>query len=425
MPLLNNIWRWLILCGVQPTDSRLQRKQISFVNGLWAIALLAYIIFFIIVLTLKPAYQSELWISNVIMVSTFIIIRYLITSTQIFASKVLLLGCIYGGIFFYDSYLGAEAGVFLYYFAFIVAGITLFSWKDEKPSLIALLFVPLLLFFITRTYPDLIHIDSKLSEAFIKKLYHFNFGMAFIVLAVYVVIVINSNRFMEEQLSQSGINLQTLLDNTTANIWSINTNYELIAYNSSFKNAIRHFYSKDVKEGFNLREELMPLPNYSPYLKEVYAKALSGIPSSGEFVTDNTRFELLARPLYDAKGKVIGATFYDRDITDRTRKDIQMRLMGINLQTLIDNMPGSIWSIDKNYKVITANRLFMVDMQTLFGVTLEVGADFRPLIDSADFPDLFKQHQQKVLSGEELYETYTYDNTFYEIYGKPLKDESE
>jgi signal transduction histidine kinase/CheY-like chemotaxis protein len=422
MHFLNPIWNKIILNGSRPSDSQFGLKQVSFINGLFFIAFSAYIIFFIGVLLVTEQHHDELWISNIIILSAFFACGVLMYFGKRTAAKMLLMFCIYSGIFFYDNFFGGKAGVFVYYFAFSVAAATLFSWKTERALLILFLLVPLVLFYITHISGFRLVSHVNVSEKFISVLRLFNFGLAFLVFSGYGVIIINFNRISEEKLHQSGINLQTLLDNTSANIWSINKNYELIAYNRAFSEAISIYYNKEVHEGFHMRNEVFSLPNYSAFLKEVHEKALTGIPSSGEFVTNKTRFEILASPLYDVNGNITGATFYDRDITERKRKDAELQLLGINLQSLIDNMPGSTWSIDKDYKIISGNNLFCSDMRSMFGAEITMGFDMKLLTERSDFPETFRNHQNRTMNGEQLYDHYTYEGVHYEIYGTPLKD---
>ncbi len=422
MNLFKSIWTGILTNGASSGISKYHQKKIAFINTLWFTALAGYIIFFIFLLLLKPQHVNELWLSNGIMVGGFAVAWFLMKHKKFLGVRLLLLASVYGGIFFYDNFLGINAGVYFYYFTFAVALATLFSWRDGKAWLVVIFILPLILFYFSHFYEYKISSYVHIADKWVSTLYFFNFSLAFILVAGYGSYIVHLNTDAEKQLEQSGLNLQTLLDNTSAHIWSVNKQYELISFNKVFQDAVKRYYKKDVEEGFNVKEQLFTLANYPESLKVIYQKALAGEVYSGEFWSNDVPFDIMAAPLYDVAGNIAGATFYDRNIAETKQRDTEFIQMNLNLQTLIDNIEGGIWSIDSNYKVIAVNQSFKNSMKRFFDVNIEVGYIMEEMHNRADFPQKFKEHHLRVLTGQSLLEEYEFHDNYYELQGEPLRN---
>lgn len=422
MNFLQTIWTGILSTGMSPDLSKYHQKKIAFINTLWFTALAGYIIFFIFLLFLKPLHVYELWLSNLVMTGGFVTTWFLMVHKKFLGARLILLLSIYGGICFYDNFLGMNAGVYSYYFTFAVALSTLFTWKEGKGWLMVIIILPLLLFYLSHFYEGRISNFSHVNERVIKALYYFNFSLAFLLVALYGSYIVHLNISAEKQLEQSGLNLQTLLDNTSAHIWSINNRYELISFNKAFQEAVKQYYKKEVQEGFNVKEQLFTLANYPEALKEIYQKALAGEVYTGEFWSNDVPFDIMAAPLYDVAGNITGATFYDRNIAEAKKRDTEFVQMNLNLQTLIDNIEGGIWSIDSNYKVIAVNQSFKNSMKRFFNVDVEIGYIMEQMHQRSDFPEKFKEHHIRVLSGQSILEEYEFHGNYYELQGEPLRN---
>lgn len=92
----------------------------------------------------------------------------------------------------------------------------------------------------------------------------------------------------------------------------------------------------------------------------------------------------------------------------------------INLQTLIDNTQGSIWSIDHNYRIIAANKVYRFDMKNIFGIDVQSGYAMKNLINSPGYPKQWMQQYTRVFSGETFVEEYTFADEMYELQATPI-----
>jgi signal transduction histidine kinase len=101
----------------------------------------------------------------------------------------------------------------------------------------------------------------------------------------------------------------------------------------------------------------------------------------------------------------------------------QTRLInqGASLQTTLNNATGAIWSIDKNYIIITANKAFAQFAEKEFGVRgIKSGYNLGAVLSNAQIPDGIRQHYIEVLKGNHIFEEFEFRNRVYEIKAVPI-----
>jgi signal transduction histidine kinase/ActR/RegA family two-component response regulator len=95
----------------------------------------------------------------------------------------------------------------------------------------------------------------------------------------------------------------------------------------------------------------------------------------------------------------------------------------LSLQSLIDNTNGSLWSIDNNFEIIAANKLFVSTIKQSLDVEIEAGYDFKKVMYSSNFPKEWLAFFEKSLSGNRSTEEYSLNGIVHEIQIAPiLKD---
>jgi signal transduction histidine kinase/CheY-like chemotaxis protein len=407
--------------GIRPGLHDYQLRENRFVNVMWLISFTAYVFFFALIVSSGPVHTKELWIANTGILSTFTIAFLLISKHRQQAARILLALSIYAGIFFYDNYLGDDAGVYIYYFTFMFVSATLFSWRKEKAWLVFMLVVPLTLFYFTHIYGTSLKGHSHIGLQWARILYFFNFSLAFLIAFFYAIYIISENATYQNRLQQSRLNAQTLLDNTMGHIWSVNNRYELVSFNKTYHDVVLEYYGVNVYEGMNIEQAVLGLPNCPPYLKVVTERTLAGESCNGEYFSNNNYFELHATPLRDVNGAITGAAFSSRNISEKKRDEQQIQVLGLNLQTLIDNTGDSIWSIDSNYKIIAASRVYKQDMKRIFDADIFIGFDVRQLFSHAAYPADWKQQYLQVFNGAEICVRFQFEDRYYELNGRPIR----
>jgi signal transduction histidine kinase/CheY-like chemotaxis protein len=424
MTPVKKIWNEILSNGIRPSMPENLVREARFVNILWLIAIIAYFIFFVAINLSAPAHQSELWLFNVFVLLGFVSSSILITRNRQTAARVVLTFCIYGGIFFYDTYLGAGAGSYIYYFTFVFASSTLFAWGRHTGWLVFMLVMPLVLFCLTH-YSGIFEVGrAHISSQWAQILYFLNFTLAFLIASIYATYIVYVSNANEQQLRQARLNAQTLLDNTMGHIWSVNNNYELVSFNKTYKEVVKDYYGVDVYTGLNIKDYVYSLPNCPTYLKMAGDKTLAGESCNGEYFSNNNYFELLSTPLLDVNGQITGAAFSSRNISEKKRDEQEIQVLGLNLQTLIDNTGDSIWSIDSSYKIIAASRVYKQDMKRIFGADIFIGFDVRKLFAHPGYPANWQQQYLEVFRGEEICVNFEFGNRYYELNGRPIRGQA-
>ena len=91
------------------------------------------------------------------------------------------------------------------------------------------------------------------------------------------------------------------------------------------------------------------------------------------------------------------------DITERKLAETQISQNNANLNALIENTNDFIWSIDRDYKLLTANSEFLKDIQPLYNERLSIGS---LMLDKEKLPDelyeKWKNRYDKALSGNKF-----------------------
>jgi len=137
---------------------------------------------------------------------------------------------------------------------------------------------------------------------------------------------ITHRKLGEDLLRQTKANLAAIIENTTDSIWAINTSYEILYINNVFMQAYLDSFGIQLLVGMNLLEAL-PEP-IRPVWKARYDRAFK----NEQFVIEDKvdlgfkviYLELAVNPIL-VDGKVIGASLFSRDITERVQMELALK----------------------------------------------------------------------------------------------------
>lgn len=135
------------------------------------------------------------------------------------------------------------------------------------------------------------------------------------------------------------------------------------------------------------------------YYKKLWNTILAGNEWRGEFLNRKKNGELYweyasISPIMNENGEVQYFVAVKENITRRKQTEEKLQTSEANLQSLINNTNDCIWSIDKNYKIITVNNSFIELFHSVFRVKIHKGVN---LIDLS--PDEYTK-QWKILYQE-------------------------
>lgn len=113
-------------------------------------------------------------------------------------------------------------------------------------------------------------------------------------------------------------------------------------------------------------------------LERLYRRALAGHESMIEVWREGRAIEVHAVPIMIA-GKALGLTLV-HDVTDRKQMEDQVRASEATLAALFDSSTDSIWALDREGRLVRANRTCMERYQRVLGASPEIGAPLDPRV---------------------------------------------
>ncbi|MGZ8558356.1 MAG: ATP-binding protein [Chitinophagaceae bacterium] len=321
---MNNIQQLLTFFqtnGIRHLKEGASTRQLIYTNFIWLASFLTYLIYtitltFFIPVPFLPFLVLTL-LFNLMAVTNFLLIRN--NSTE--AGKHGLVISIYLVIAVFDHLTRKETLTWLYLFAFLPTALNIFSFKKNRLVIVLYILFPLFYILFTKlsvySYPAF----PALPPGSVLILTTFNIVLSSIMLVLFSGYMVFNSLAKHQKLLVQSIGLQATLDNAGHAIWSIDEDFNLVAANSKYIQSIEHeFGVLGLRSGINIRQhpiwEKLSLP-----LKEQYYTVLGGQNILHEIELNGSYFEIKAVPIYDLKGRISGATFGSRDITDEKKKE--------------------------------------------------------------------------------------------------------
>jgi PAS domain S-box-containing protein len=106
-------------------------------------------------------------------------------------------------------------------------------------------------------------------------------------------------------------------------------------------------------------------------------------------------------PLHDTAGVIYGICGISTDITPRKQMEAELRRSESTLSAVIESSSDSIWSIDRTYRLVTANLMARQLMRESFGRELTLGVSFgQPVPDQVNL--YWRGLYDRALAGERV-----------------------
>lgn len=153
---------------------------------------------------------------------------------------------------------------------------------------------------------------------------------------------------IEKKTELEKVNYEALINTTSDDIWSIDTAYRLIAFNQAFSSKLEILTGKKVKSGdYGLFPEKIPSDLHLRF-KNYFDRALAGESFSDEYCRPEKPdsgldiwIELNGSPIYQ-NGKIAGAAFFARTITQRKLAELKTQQSEANYRMLFESIPMPI-----------------------------------------------------------------------------------
>ena len=238
---------------------------------------------------------------------------------------------------------------------------------------------------------------------------------------------------LEVQEKESYLN--GMMNASTDSIVTVDENMRVISFNDTLKAAYAGYF--DIQKGFDL-SQVFATPEDKKKYKGHYARVFKGetfeVMEHYSFGEINTYFSVRYSPIRNKEGKIVAGACFATDISPLVlaQKETEKLLQNVQgkekyLNDLINVPKDSIFTVDKEYKIISYNKA-MSDGLEAMGIAKLTGFDMLQLYtDSAE-----KKKQQalydRALGGENFEVTTDYENqgvmSHYAVSFAPLLDES-
>jgi PAS domain S-box-containing protein len=183
--------------------------------------------------------------------------------------------------------------------------------------------------------------------------------------------------------------LRAILESVTESIIYLDTDFNILEFNSVAFERIKTTINKDLFIGGNFKD-FTSADTKTSFLSSAQ-RAIKGEAVSRE-VEFNSRFgktwfESRINPSYDNDGNIIGITVVAKNINDRKKSELELTQNEANLKksesilkAILDNTNDSIVLMDHTYKVIAFNESIKLGLKRYFKKELVVGDDYRKYI---------------------------------------------
>lgn len=219
------------------------------------------------------------------------------------------------------------------------------------------------------------------------------------------------------------------IEHTNDRLWSYDKNLICTVANSFMSNDYEQAFGKKLIVGMSVLEGVPE--EIARIWRKRYERALRG-----EQFSMVDQFEIEGVPEYVEvsfnpileKDEVVGVACCSKDISEKKRAEIKLSESEANLYAQIENTTESIWSVDKEYRLVTTNSVFQEGFSHNFNCDLQIG-DVVP--DCLDEPlrSLWQKRYDRSLNGEHFIEVDQYDleigTVYVEFSFNPVKIEND
>jgi len=229
----------------------------------------------------------------------------------------------------------------------------------------------------------------------------------------------------ERAVKESSQRLQSFLDNANDLIQSTAPDGRILYVNSSWKQVLG--YSDDDLERLTLFDIVHPAHRRA--LEHEFKRVLAGGPPVRfpvEYLAADGRIVIMSGSSQAVleEGRPVATQSILRDVTEQRLAERQLTESQEKLEALVENTGDSIWSVDREHRLITQNSAFSLAMEARTGSEPEVGQLPEEIFSREDlrwYQDLY----DRTLSGERhvaLRTDYVDGQLrYFELYANPIQ----
>jgi PAS domain S-box-containing protein len=163
-----------------------------------------------------------------------------------------------------------------------------------------------------------------------------------------------ANAFIEENAA----NLDAIMNYSDQEIWSVNTQGLLLKGNDNFKQKFLESTGLEAEEGATNLFEVFDEKS-SDFWGDYYQRVFDGEKVSFEIDReDQDIMEVYINPIYDNDQKIVGATGFIKNISDKLRTQEQLRISSERLNLALGNSNQGLWDWNFDTDEVVFNETF-------------------------------------------------------------------
>jgi signal transduction histidine kinase/ActR/RegA family two-component response regulator len=299
-------------------------RQVVYLNLIWLFTYSGFCFFHLFMFGFAQRFESLFSEAIIVLHFSFLLVFLLVRQNQPTVAKHLFLLTTYGMIVFFDHYFGKQAFFQIYFIAFLPTAFNIFTLKYNKVPIVIYVTAPLLLLLLAEMHTYRLFPPSGWAASYTQAARYFNIVMGFMLALLYAAYIIFTSGIKQSKLITQSVSLQTTLNNAIGAIWSVDSNFTVLACNKQFVDFVREeFGVENIKPGVNIRNNLFH-KDVPEIIKNQYLRVFNGERFVEELPMKKQIYETKAEPIIDEDGQIIGATFNTRNIT--ARKEAEKKL---------------------------------------------------------------------------------------------------
>ena len=216
---------------------------------------------------------------------------------------------------------------------------------------------------------------------------------------------ITTAKLAEGNLKQSENNLKAVFNNSTQGFVLLNKDFEIQLFN---ENADQYTFNSSLKH-LIIGNSILSIVDENKksillqHLNDVVNKNIIHSVEMYSEVKGELFLEITLSPVYGHK-EITGVCVNINNITDKKLIEQERLFDQRNLEALINNTSDMMWSIDKDYQLVTFNKPFERHMENVVGKKLVKGISLIEIANHAPVFNRFIENLSRALKGESFTE---------------------
>jgi len=197
---------------------------------------------------------------------------------------------------------------------------------------------------------------------------------------------VTDQKLAVKNIHEQSKKISTIFNAANHMIWSVDESLKLTFFNEFYKEGIDKRFDVKVSLGARIYEvgEKMEISAREQW-KDRYKRAFSGEQVRFELEykdsagKDHTA-EVSLNPIFDDEGQIIEVAGISQAVTYKKAAEKKLKAQAAKIQAIFDSTAMLIWTVDKDYHIVSYNKIFANRHFKLLGREVSIGSNFLELL---------------------------------------------